>query len=447
MPSNLTQDQLLLINLLLRIGVMAGIVSLVLGFRFVVQFLTRVSITPTARIKMILLMASVFVLGIIVRKLVRQGPMDLALEASLVAGFLGGIWVGGGVGAAIGAVCYSFGEILALPLYTAAGIVSGLMFTVLRVRGEIWSYSLNPFLIIYNFIERIVRGRLDRNFIPFVTALVFAMVRYGLLNRYGPRQLLYGFDPQGGFLLALDLLVLVYTIGIALKMANNTRLELVLREEEKQLISARLTTLRSQINPHFLFNTLNSISALIRTDSEKAREMTRRLSSIFRRSLEDSRDTHTLREEIDFVQDYLSIEKVRFGDEKLKISVEADPAILDIEVPAMILQPVVENAVKHGISRRMQGGSIVIRCWRSGEGVDVEVENDGPVKKLAALGELLSKGMGLKNVIERLQIYSCGEGRFAIESRENGGAVVRLYVPEIVERKGGIVADQDDYCR
>ena len=96
----------------------------------------------------------------------------------------------------------------------------------------------------------------------------------GVLRKLG----LYGFVPRDQFLIALDLAVTVYTLGIALKIVSNTRLEIILREEEKQLIHARLSTLRGQVNPHFLFNTLNSISALIRTDAEMAREMTRMLS-------------------------------------------------------------------------------------------------------------------------------------------------------------------------
>ena len=429
MPLNLTQEELLLINLLLRIAVMAGITSFVLGFRFMIRFLARLSMSVTDRLRTIGLLATIFVLGVLVRILIKQGAMDLSLEGALLAGFLGGVWVGTGVGVAIGASCYLFGETAALPYYAAAGFVSGALVTALGARGEIWNFSLNPFSVIYNFFERLSRRRLDRNFVPFAACLVFAIARYGLLRRFGSRRMLYGYLPTDGFLIALDLVVLVYTLGISLKMVNNARIEILLREEERQLMHARLTTLRSQVNPHFLFNTLNAIAALIRTDAEKAREMTRRLASIFRKSLEDSGETHTLREEMAFIDDYLSIERVRFGDEKLRVIKEIDPDALDTQVPIMVLQPLVENAIKHGISRKVDGGALRIGASRTERGIDIEIENDGPPVGDCRLDALTARGLGLKNVIERLAIYSSGHGRFEIGPRENGGAIVRLFLP------------------
>lgn len=434
MPFNLTHEQLLLINLLLRVAVMAGITSLLLGFRFVTNFLMRMSVTAAARARVAALFSAVFIFGVLIRRLSSQGAMDLSLEGTLLAGFLGGVWVGTGVGAAIGAACYLFGETVALPFYAAAGLVSGLLFTTLGGRGELWNYSLNPFLIVYNFIERLSKRRLDRNFIPFAACIVFEIVRYGLIGRYAARKLLYGFPPNGAFQYTLDLAVAVYTLGIALKMANGAKMEIQLREEERQLIRARITTLRSQINPHFLFNTLNSISALIRTDAEKAREMTRRLASIFRKSLEESGETHPLRDEIEFIDDYLSIERVRFGEDKLRVTKEIDPGTLDVPVPIMILQPLVENAIKHGISKKVEGGELRIIARRTGDGIDIEIENDGPRVEGLRLERLLPNGMGLKNVIERINIYSCGAGRFDILARNEGGARVRLSMPRMSER-------------
>jgi len=429
MPVKLTPEQLLLINLLLRVAVMAGIASLVLGFRFVSNFIMRRSITVMDRLRMIVLLAVVFTIGVVVRRLTYQGAMDLSLEGALLAGFLGGVWVGTGVGAAIGAACYLFGEKVALPYYASAGFVSGALVTVLHARGEIWSFSLNPFSVFYSFVERLSKRRLDRNFIPFAVCVIFAAARYGLLRRFQDRGLLYGYLPADNFLIAIDLAVLVYTLGIALKMMNNARLEMLLREEERQLSHARLATLRSQINPHFLFNTLNSISALIRTDAEKAREMTRQLASIFRKSLDDSGDTHLLRDELMFIDDYLSIERVRFGKERLIVIKDIDPLVLDVEVPVMMLQPLVENAIKHGISRKVEGGILRIGARRMDRGTEIEVENDGPPVAECRIEELTVRGFGLKNVIERLNIYSCGEGRLAIMPRAEGGTVVRLFLP------------------
>jgi two-component system LytT family sensor kinase len=429
MPVRLTPEQLLLINLLLRVVVMAGIASLVLSFRFVSDFVLRRRVTVMDRVRMIVLLSVIFIIGVAVRRWTFQGAMDLSLEGTLLAGFLGGVWVGTGVGGAIGAVCYLFGEKVGLPFYATAGFVSGALVTLLHARGEIWNFSLNPLSIVYSFVERLTKRQLDRNFIPFAMCLLFATARYGLLRRYQAPRLLYGYLPEDRFLVLLDLSVVVYTLGVALKMAANARLEILLREEERQLIHARLATLRSQINPHFLFNTLNSISALIRTDAEKAREMTRQLASIFRKSLDDSSETHTLREEIAFIDDYLSIERVRFGNERLIVIKDIDPETLGVQVPVMLLQPLVENAIKHGISGRLDGGVIRIGARGGADGATIEIENDGPPLAESRIEELTSRGFGLKNAIERLRIQSCGEGRLTISPRPNGGAVVRLFLP------------------
>ncbi len=429
MPVKLTPEQLLLINLLLRVIVMAGIASLVLGFRFVANFVLGRPVSVMDRLRMTVLLAAIFIACVVVRKYTYQGAMDLSLEGALLAGFLGGAWVGTGVGAAVGAVCWLFGEPVAFPFYATAGFVSGALVALLHARGEIWSFSLNPFYLVYDFVSRLARRRLDRNFIPFVICIVFALARYGLLRRFQGRKLFYGYLPENDFLTVLDLAVLVYTLGIALKMASNARLEMLLREEERQLIHARLSTLRSQINPHFLFNTLNSISALIRTDADKAREMTHRLASIFRKSLDDSADTHSLREEIAFIDDYLSIERVRFGDERLAVVKDIDPAVDDAQVPIMILQPLVENAIKHGISRRVDGGTLRIGAKPAAKGIEIEIENDGPPFEGWLLDELVARGFGLRNVIERIKIYTCGAGRLVIVPRAAGGAIVRLYIP------------------
>jgi two-component system LytT family sensor kinase len=434
MPVRLSQEELLIINLLLRIAVMAGIVSLLLGFRFVVDFIMRRSVSVADRLRIAGTFAAVFIIGIVVRKLTNQGAMDLSLEGALFAGFFGGVWIGTGVGAAIGAVCYLFREPVALPFYTAAGFMSGFLVAILGSGGEIWNYSLNPLSMIYNFLENLWRRRLDRNFIPFAALFLFAAARYVILERTWERGLLYGFLPQNNFTLILELISVICSLGIALKLANNARIELLLREEEHQLMHARLVTLRSQINPHFLFNTLNSISALIRTDAERAREMTRQLASIFRKALDENNDTHSLRDEIAFIDDYLAIERVRFGDERLRVVKDLDQAAIDAQVPVMILQPLIENAIKHGISRRLDGGTIRINARPLARGIEIEIENDGVPFADCALDTLLSRGLGLRNVIERITLYTCGEGRLAISPRPSGGAVVRLSIPPPLTR-------------
>jgi len=444
MPLAFTQDQLALINLLLRLAVMAGITSLVLGFRFTGDILVRVSVPAAEKIRLTVLLAVIFSVGVLIRKMSAQAAMDLSLEGAVFAGLIGGTWVGAGTGFAIGMTCFLIGETVSLPLYTVAGLISGFTYSRLGRGGEVWSYSLNPFLTVYNFLERLFRGSFDRNFIPVILCIGFALLRYALLERYGTSGLIYGYPTRDWLFITIDLAVLVYTVGLALKLAANARAELIYREEEKQLVHARLTTLRSQINPHFLFNTLNSITSLIRTDSERAREMTRRLSSIFRKSLDDTGDTHTLASEIDFLDDYLSIESVRFGDDRFRVVKELDERTLGVQVPSLLLQPLVENAVKHGIACTTQGGTVRIGSAAVRGGIEITIENDGPETGPLDTVSLFPKGVGLRNVAERLDIYSCGEGRIEIGSRPGGGAVVRLFIPESAGRGKAIAGTCTD---
>ena len=169
--------------------------------------------------------------------------------------------------------------------------------------------------------------------------------------------------------------------------------------------------------------------------------MTRRLSSIFRKSLDDTGDTHSLASEIDFLDDYLSIEKVRFGDERFNVIKELDESTLDIQVPSLLLQPLVENAVKHGIACRTEGGRVTIRSAPVSGGTEIIISNDGPETGTLEIDSLFSRGVGLRNVAERLDIYSCGEGRMEIAPRPGGGAAVRLFIPASAGR-GKEVADK-----
>src|SRR5204863_9902331 len=131
----------------------------------------------------------------------------------------------------------------------------------------------------------------------------------------------------------------IATIAIPIKIWNLTRIEMKLEVQERLLLEARLDALQSQINPHFLFNTLNSVSSLVRFDPDRARELIIKLANILRRLLHSSDSFVPLREELEFIDNYLDIEVVRFGPDKLCVVKELDPASLDAMVPSMLLQP------------------------------------------------------------------------------------------------------------
>jgi two-component system LytT family sensor kinase len=236
--------------------------------------------------------------------------------------------------------------------------------------------------------------------------------------------------------------VLVYAtsvtvIVIELKIWNGVRLQIKLEEQERLLLQARMAALQNQINPHFLFNTLNSVSSLVRIAPDTARELIIKLATILRRLLHSSDAFVPLQEEIDFIDNYLDIEVVRFGRDKLKVVKELDPVSLEVMVPSMLLQPLVENSIKHGLSSKIDGGSIFLRSHLSDSYVTIEVEDDGVGMGSAQLFEpptgLGKGGIGMANVAERLKVLYGDTARMTIDSPNGTGTLVRLRLPVLPE--------------
>ena len=202
-----------------------------------------------------------------------------------------------------------------------------------------------------------------------------------------------------------------------------------LREAEARAQAARaqLAALQAQIKPHFFFNTLNTISALVEEDPERAEETITLLADLFRYTLRTTGGTLvSFRDEVAFVEKYLSIERARFG-ERLGVSIEVGPACAEVPVPGLVLQPIVENAVVHGIAPRARGGTVRISARRLAGVLRVVVEDDGPGP--ASLDRIFRPGHGLSNVRERLVTLYAGEGGLEIGPREEGGTRVTLRLP------------------
>ena len=211
----------------------------------------------------------------------------------------------------------------------------------------------------------------------------------------------------------LDLAIywLVALGGEALAYGRRVReQQLAASRLEQQLAEARLSALRMQLHPHFLFNTLNSIAELLHVDLGAAERMTLRLSGLLRTALQTtSHHLVPLREELEFLERYLDVEKVRFQD-RLAVSIDIDPEVAETPVPALVLQPLVENAVRHGVGRLPAGGRIAVRAAATETGTLVlEVENDAPASSAAPAG---GGGVGLANTAARLQQLFGGEARF-----------------------------------
>ena len=204
----------------------------------------------------------------------------------------------------------------------------------------------------------------------------------------------------------------------------------VLEEKLKTLAAkAELKALRAQINPHFLFNSFNTIASLINVNPAKAEEAVERLADIFRYVLSASdKEFVTLRDELDFIDSYLEIEKARFAD-RLRVSTNISPKILDAPVPSLILQPLVENSVKHGFGENREL-KIEVIGYRDGESVKVEIKDDGKGISEEIKRGIYTNGTGLRNVNERLQkIYGEGYG-LEIKGNKPMGTIAVVTIPK-----------------
>src|SRR5690349_6533253 len=197
---------------------------------------------------------------------------------------------------------------------------------------------------------------------------------------------------------------------------------------ETQVAQARLGALKAQLQPHFLFNTLNAIVVLVRQQKgQQAEETLARFSDLLRAVLADMEAQEvTLGRELEYLKLYLSIEQLRFSD-RLRIDIDVDPELLDAAVPHMGLQPIVENAIRHGVGNRATPGVIEIRAARSGGQLIVSVRDDGPGFSGAAAGH--GMGLGLANTRARLRQLYGDQAELRIESAPQGGALVTLRVP------------------
>ena len=308
---------------------------------------------------------------------------------------------------------------------------------------------LAPIVVIAVRKVPLIRGRLTWAIPAHVLIALITVLIHGALQLFIYRET--GFPTQPGsfwsvyrsaILFRVTLGLLGYTLLFAVVMAAEYYDRF--RERERaaatlsiQLAEARLAALRMQLNPHFLFNTLNTVAMQVRRgDNTDAVRMLAGLSDILRHVLEDSPPQEvTVRQELAFIDRYLAIERSRFGD-RLRVTVNVEPDSLDALVPNLILQPLVENAIRHGIGKRAAAGKLDIRVSRQGEMLQLLVQDDGPGlddesdSVTPATGiPLSSGGIGLRNTASRLQALYGTDGRFALESPPEGGAVARVTLP------------------
>jgi len=424
-----------LVILLVKLAVAAALASILVRSAGFTRMLLREERTLTQRVKLALGFASIFGTGVVARVLTRNAyqAVDLGLEGCLLAGVVGGYMTGllGGVLISIPAMVN--GELLAMPLLAGAGVLGGLLRDFAPDPEDVWRFSPSFDLSIYRLLRR---RDLRRNLfllVFFVAILFCEFVRWSMVHIFPSRYVftLYANWPRPDALsLGAIYVATLFAVSLPLKIWNNARNEKKLEAQQHLLNEARLRALTSQINPHFLFNTLNSVSSLIRTNPEQARAVIYRLSNILRRLLRKHGSVTPLREELAFIDDYMSIEMIRFGD-KLRFVKEVDPDTLDRLVPSMLLQPLVENSIRHGLSGKLDGGMIRVRARMEGARLHLLVEDDGvgiPEQKLATLFE---QGIGVSNVNERLKVLFSDSYRMYIDSKPGEGTRTEIEIPDV----------------
>ena len=212
--------------------------------------------------------------------------------------------------------------------------------------------------------------------------------------------------------------------------------ELTAAQLRTRLAEANLQALQRQLHPHFLFNTLNTISALMHRDTEAADAMLERLSDLLRLTLDRVGTQHvSLKDELDFLRKYLEIEKTRFGD-RLQVHIEVDLDTLDAAVPNLVLQPLVENALRHGIGPKIGGGRVDIIARRDGQDLRLEVRDNG----VGLTNDAFHKGVGLTNTRSRLEHLYGDRYRFECNTPPGGGLLVTVVIPFSAEGTGQSLA-------
>ena len=328
----------------------------------------------------------------------------------LVAGLIGGPWVGAAVGLA-GAAWLCFVKQAGHPLW--------------------------PYLLLASVVDGVLAGLVGRRrpinrlgpsaaagFSVLIQVAHLAIVGLALLALrpdwlLGSAERFVGVGPEVlGNAAGVALFVLILRTALAA-----SEREVALTRQEAAADRARLAALQAQIHPHFLYNALGTIAYLVRTQPEEARSLLGRLADLLRRTLRRDAGDVTLAEELETVESYLDIERARFGD-RLRIEVEVEDAAREAAVPPLLLQPLVENAIQHGVSRRAEGGTVAITARREGPDLVVEVRDDG------AGWDGSGRGVGLTNVADRLEVRPGARGRLEVEGGPGRGTMVRIVVPQ-----------------
>ena len=428
----LTADQFLLTTLVVKITIVAALATILVRYHRFRRILISERRAWPERLLFAFSLGVPLAAGVTSRLLLNYDAADLTLEGAFLAGLIAGPYAGAIVGLMVALPALLAGEFIALFFAVGCGFAGGGLREACPNKEEIWHFSPFVFTKLHRHLWRMVRNaRVDWAVIFLLAPVALEVLRQFLGWRFGEGHLFYlHTQNMTTAWLALVVLTTVLCVATPIKIWNNARIEHRLQEQEKLLLTARVEALASQINPHFLFNTLTSIQSLIRSNPETARTVIVKLSGLLRRLLRSRDHFVTLREELESIDEYLDIEMIRFGPQ-LKVEKQISHDTLDVIVPSMILQPLVENSIKHGFSRKVGGGRIVIRSVLQNRHAIIEVEDDGLGMTEARLDTALTDGIGLSNVNERLSVIYGAAYRVRISSVPNLGTIIRLEIPDM----------------
>src|SRR5213594_1326155 len=429
----LLSEQVLLTTLVVKLAVIAALATMLVRYRRFRHILIFERRLWPDRLAFALGLGIPIAGGVAARLLLGYNAADLTLEGSFLAGLIAGPYAGATVGALAGLPPFANGEFIALPFAVGCGFAGGGL-RELCPKEAIWHFS--PFVLtsLPRRAWKMLRSlQVDWQVVLLLAPIALELLRQGLGARWSRPERLFHLAPDAtasAWMMVVVILATVLAVATPIKIWNNARIEHRLQEQEKLLLAARIEALANQINPHFLFNTLTSISSLIRTKPDTARMLITKLSGMLRRLMRSTDHFVTLREELESIDEYLDIEVIRFGPQ-LKVDKQIAIQTLDVIVPSMILQPLVENSIKHGLASKVGGGRITIKTIARDGHTIIEVHDDGLGMTEEQLGHALGDGIGLSNVNERLRTIYGANYHLKLTSVPGEGTCASIEIPEL----------------
>jgi two-component system LytT family sensor kinase len=425
-PKFLSATQFLLTTLVVKLAAMAALATMLARYRRFRHILIFEQRNWPDRLVFALGLGVPLTAGVASRVLLNYDAADLMLEGAFLAGLIAGPYTGALVGLAMAMPALAAGEYGAPFFAVGCGFAGGGLREACP-KEEIWSFSPFVLLSVPRRAWKMIRQfEVNWPVVLLLAIISLEVVRQAVGARYPTR--LFTLSSPSPWIALVIYLATIITVSTPIKIWNNARIEHRLQEQEKLLLAAKVEALKSQINPHFLFNTLTSVSSLIRLQPETAREVIQKLSGLLRKLMANQVQFVTLREELAAIDEYLDIEVIRFGP-RLSVRKSIAPDTLDIVIPSLLLQPLVENCIKHGFARKVGPGTITLRSWREGGNAIIEVADDGLGISQERLPQALTSGIGLSNVNERLRVLYGATGRLVLTGSPGRGACARVEIP------------------